>query len=173
MIKSLKNVTSTQMIWRTYFANFQSRLRYGIIFWGGDKKYTKIFRLQKKVIRLITGTHKGESCRPIFRRFQILTLSSLYIFEILCFLKKHQGNVKQNSEIHGHNIRKKYDLHTRHCSTVLYQKSVTNTDIKLYNGLPKQLKQIDDCKDFKKQEKKFFLHNVFYTTEECLHFKGV
>ena len=38
MIKSLKNVTNTQMIWSTYFANFQSRLRYGIMFWGGDKK---------------------------------------------------------------------------------------------------------------------------------------
>ena len=85
MIKSLKNVTSTQMIWCTYFANFQSRLRYGIMFWGGDKKYTKIFQLQKKVIRLITGTQKRESCRPIFRRFQTLTLALLYIFEILCF----------------------------------------------------------------------------------------
>ena len=65
------------------------------MFWGGDGKSIKIFRLQKKkVIRLITGAHKRESCRPIFRKFQILTLASLYIFEMLCFLKKHQGNVK-------------------------------------------------------------------------------
>ena len=48
----------------------------------------KIFWLQKKVIRLITGVRKRESCRPIFRKFQILTLASLYIFEMLCFLKK-------------------------------------------------------------------------------------
>ena len=58
------------------------------MFWGGDKKCKKIFRLQNKVIRLITGIHKRESCRPIFRRFQILKLASLYIFEILCFLEK-------------------------------------------------------------------------------------
>ena len=50
MIKSLRNVTSTQMIWSTYFAYFQSRLRYGIMFWGGDGKSIKIFWLQKKVI---------------------------------------------------------------------------------------------------------------------------
>jgi len=143
------------------------------MFWGGDKKYIKIFWIQKKVIQLITGTHKRESYRPIFRRFQILRLVSLYIFEILCFLNKHQGNVKQNSEIHGHNTRNKYDLHTRHCSTVLYQKSVTNTGIKLHNKLPKQLKQIDDYKDFEKQVKNFLLHTVFYTIEEFLHFKGV
>jgi len=81
--------------------------------------------------------------------------------------------VKQNFEIHGHNTRKKYDLHTRHCSTVLYRKSVTNTGIKLYNKLPKQLKQIEDYKDFKKQVKNFLFHNAFYTIEEFLHFKGV
>jgi len=76
------------MIWSTYFAYFQSRLRYGIMFWGGEGKSIKIFQLQKKVIQLITGAHKFESCRPIFKKFQILTLVSLYIFEMLCFLKK-------------------------------------------------------------------------------------
>ena len=81
--------------------------------------------------------------------------------------------MKQNSEIHRHNTRKKYDLHIRHCNTVLYQKSVTNTGIKLYIKLPKKLKQTDNYKDFKKQVKNFLLQNVFYTIEEFLHFKGV
>ena len=141
------------------------------MFWGGYGKSIKIFRLQKKVIRLITGAHKRESCRPIFKKFQILTLASLYIFEMLCFLKKHQGNVKQNLEIHGHNTRKKYDLNTRHCSTVLYQKSVTNMGIKLFNKLPIQIKQLDDYKGFKREVKNFLLHNSFYTIEEFLHFE--
>ena len=94
MIKSLRNVTSTQMIWSTYFAYFQSRLRYGIMFWGGDWKSIKIFWLQKKVIRLITGVYKRESRRPIFRKYQILTLASLYIFEMLCFFKKASRECK-------------------------------------------------------------------------------
>ena len=48
MIKSLRNVMSTQMLWSIYFAYFQSKLRYGIMFWGGDGKSAKVFRLQKK-----------------------------------------------------------------------------------------------------------------------------
>jgi hypothetical protein len=36
----------------------------------------------------------------------------MYIFEMLNFLKKYQGNVKQNLEMHDHNTRKKYNLHT-------------------------------------------------------------
>jgi len=51
MIKSLMNVASTRMIWNAYFAYVESRLRYGIIFWGGEKKSIQIFQLQKKVIR--------------------------------------------------------------------------------------------------------------------------
>ena len=49
------------------------------MFWGGEGKSVKIFRVKKKVIRLITGVHKRGSCRHIFRKFQILTLASLYI----------------------------------------------------------------------------------------------
>ena len=111
MIKSLQNVTSTQMIWSIYFAYFQSRLRYGIMVWGGEQKSVQIFQLQKKVIWLITGVHKRESCRHVFRIFQTLTLASLYILEVLWFLKKYQGNLKQNLGTHGHNKRNKTELH--------------------------------------------------------------
>ena len=97
-----------------------------------------------------------------FRKFQILTLASLYIFEMLCFLKNHQGHVKQNLEIHGHNARKKYDLHTRHCSTILYQKSVTNMGMKLFNKLPIQIKQLNDYKGFKR-EVKIFSYAIHFT----------
>jgi hypothetical protein len=38
MIKPLRNAVSTQMIWNTYFAYIEAKLRYGIIFWGYDKK---------------------------------------------------------------------------------------------------------------------------------------
>ena len=50
-IKSLRNVMSTQMIWSIYFAYFKSRLRYGIMFWGGEGNMCKD----------ISATKKGES----------------------------------------------------------------------------------------------------------------
>jgi len=139
---------------------------------GWRWKIYKDIPATKEIIRLITGVHKRESCRPIFRKYQILTLTSLYIFEMLCFLKKHQGNVKQNLEINGHNTRKKHDLHTRHCSTILYQTSVTNMSIKLFNNLPIQIKQLDDYKSFKRELKTFLVCNSFYTIEEFLHYEG-
>jgi hypothetical protein len=42
-------------LWNTYFAYFQSQLRYGIIFWGGARESKKILHIQKKEIRLLKG----------------------------------------------------------------------------------------------------------------------
>jgi hypothetical protein len=49
IIKPLKNTLSTHMLWNIYYAHFQSRLRYGIILWGGTKESIKILRIQKNV----------------------------------------------------------------------------------------------------------------------------
>ena len=127
----------------------------GIIFWGKDGEIIKVFWLQKQVIRLITGVYKRKPCRHIVRKFRILTLTSLYILEVLCLMKKYQGYLKQNFGIHGHNMRNKSDLNTCSCSTVLYHRSATHMGIKLFNKLPIQIKQLDNYKGFKRDVKTF------------------
>jgi hypothetical protein len=74
------------MIRNIYFSNFESCLRYGIILWGGDK-CDKLFKLQKKVLRIISGVNNRTSCRQIFKEYRILTLAAPYIFEVTCFIK--------------------------------------------------------------------------------------
>ena len=83
MIKSLRDIMCTYMLWSIYFAYFHSRLKHEIIFWGREGEIIKVLQLQKQVIQLLTGVHKRESCRNIFRKFRILTLTSLYILEVL------------------------------------------------------------------------------------------
>ena len=124
-----------------HFAYFQSWLRYGIIFWGGSKESIKILHIQKKVIRLITGLKKCESCKQKFKENRILTVTSLYVLEVLCFIKKYKGSLMQNYMILEHNRRSKYDLHTEFCNSSLYQKSVINMGIRLYKFLPKEIKK--------------------------------
>jgi hypothetical protein len=50
MIKSVRDVISTHILWSIYFAYCQSRLKYEIIFWGRDWENIKVFRLQEKVL---------------------------------------------------------------------------------------------------------------------------
>jgi hypothetical protein len=55
MIRSLKHVTSPYVLRTMYFACFLVHLSYGLTLWGGDPESKKIFRLQKKVLRIIGG----------------------------------------------------------------------------------------------------------------------
>jgi hypothetical protein len=70
IIKPLRDVMSTHMLWSIYFAYFQSRLWNRILFWGSVGETTQVFRLQKRMIRVITGEHKRETCRHIFGNFE-------------------------------------------------------------------------------------------------------
>jgi hypothetical protein len=69
-------------------------------------------------------------------------VTSLYVFEVLRFVQKYKGNLKQNFEIHEHDMKSKYNLHTQFCNITLFQKSVLKTGVKLYKHLPSKIKKI-------------------------------
>ena len=48
----------------------------------------------------------------------------------------------------------------------MYKKIVINMGTKIYNNLPKFLKEIDNYKAFKKELKLFLLLQTFYSVEE-------
>ena len=89
MISSLKNVTSPHVLRTLYFACFHAHLRYGLTLWGGDPESKRIFRLQKKVLRIIGGTGRCTSCRNLFKTLNILHLPCLYISETVCGIKSN------------------------------------------------------------------------------------
>jgi hypothetical protein len=138
-------------------------MKYDIVFWGTDCDSVKVFRMQKEVIRLIAGIKKYESCRQIFKDYKILTMPSLYILEVLCFINKNKKNLNNNCDIHNHNARSKYDLHVQSCNTTQYQKSVINMGIRLFNNLPDRIKVVDNYKSFKREVKLILLQNSFYS----------
>jgi len=76
------------MLRNTYFTKFQSLIRHGIILWGGERECVKVLKIQKRVLRSIKGLHKRESCRPIFKELKVLTVTALYAFEVLIYIKK-------------------------------------------------------------------------------------
>ncbi len=49
-----------------YFANVHSRLRYGIIFWGNTSYSSQTFRLQKRIVRIISKSNPRDSCKSLF-----------------------------------------------------------------------------------------------------------
>jgi hypothetical protein len=63
-----------------YFTEFESILKYGIIFWGGGcKQVEAVFKIKKKSVRMMMGVNSRVSCRKLFCDLEILTLTSLFI----------------------------------------------------------------------------------------------
>jgi hypothetical protein len=131
VIKSLKEVMSPYIIRCIYYAHFQALLTCDIIFLDGDNDRNNIFKLQKRVIRIISGVSKHTSCRQIFTDYNILTVTCLYILEIACYIKKYRDSPEQNVKFHNYNTRRKLYLHVQFCSTELFKKSVVNMGIRL------------------------------------------
>jgi hypothetical protein len=104
------------------------------------------------------------SSRSLFDDFKILTVTSLYIFEILYFIKKNKIYTTQYSDIHKYNTKGKQDLYVQLCNTAHFQKSVINMGIKIHNNLPIRLKRIENFKVFKNKLKSYLLQSCFLVT---------
>jgi hypothetical protein len=68
MLRSVKPYMSQVSLMMIYYALFHSAMSYGIIFWGNSPHSQKIFRLQKRAIRIITGSRSRVSCRNLFKQ---------------------------------------------------------------------------------------------------------
>ena len=55
-MKSVKPLASQQMLKIIYYSYFHSIMSYGVIFWGHSSLGIKVFRLQKRIIRIMTGS---------------------------------------------------------------------------------------------------------------------
>ena len=106
------------------------------------------------------------SLSPVGKFLRIIS----YILEVLCYIKSYKGNLKQNQSINGHNTRSKLNFHVEFCNTVLFQKSVVNMGIKLYNKMPESFKKKDDFQLFNKGIKSLLLSHSCYSVDDFLQF---
>ena len=79
-IRAVKSCMSLDVLRTIYFSYVHSVISYGIIFWGNSHFSTNIFKIQKRIIRIITNTGRRDSCRQLFKQLQILPLPSQYIY---------------------------------------------------------------------------------------------
>ena len=54
-IKTIKSFVNKNIVKTMYFAYMHSSLKYGILFWGNVRNLKKVFKLQKRAIRLIAN----------------------------------------------------------------------------------------------------------------------
>jgi len=101
VIRLLKTIISTKNLSTVYFAYVHSIITYGIVFWGSSPYSKSIFKLQKRVIRIIMKVDNRVSWRELFKKLNILPLYSQYILSILLFVVNNIEEFTINSDVHS------------------------------------------------------------------------
>ena len=136
LLRNLKGQVSDRMMRMAYFALCQSHLTYGILVWGHSCILERLFKLQRRAIRILAGAKFREHCKKHFIELNILTLPSIYILNCLIYVKSHTADYKRHNEIHSHDTRNNSALCLNKFRLKKNQNSVNYFCVKLFNKLP-------------------------------------
>lgn len=153
-------VTAKYMNERTlkilYYANFESVLKYGIIFWGSNSLMEKIFVLQKRALRIVKKMGYRESCRGVFKANGILTVWGLYIYECIVFFFKNKSmfDLEVHHSYNTRSVNVNYPIHR----LTITEKNPYYACLKLFNTLQNDLKLERNEKLFKRKVKQMLIN---------------
>lgn len=166
LFMNLKPILTTEQLIMLYYAQVESRLRYGICFWGDSTLSHDVFVNQKRILRSIAGVSSTHTCKGIFKHFKILTLYSLYIFEICLFVFNNKNKFLTNSNYHQINTRQKNNLHLPFSRLNITFKAPSRIGARIFNRLPNDIKSINKENIFKKKLKLFLVDKCLYNSLE-------
>jgi hypothetical protein len=128
----------------TYYACAHSIMLYGIIFWGNSTHSDQIFKIQKRIFKIIMKVGNRDSCHPLFKALNILPFYSQYIFSVCVFVVMNMDKFVTNSDIHGIHTRQWLDLHYPTCKLTKVQKGLSLNRIRIFNNLPHSIKNLSE-----------------------------
>jgi hypothetical protein len=107
-------------------------MSFEIIFWWNPYDSINIFRMPKRVIRIIVGHGNRDSFRNSLKELKSLPFISQYIFSLLIFVVNNRDQFLINPEIHSINTRQGSDLNLPLANLDIYQKGVHYSGIKVF-----------------------------------------
>jgi hypothetical protein len=158
-IRAIKPFMSLDVMKMIYYSYVHSVISYGIIFWGSSHLSDNIFKIQKRIVRIITNAGRRDPCHQLYKQLQILSLPSQYIFSLLVFVNKNRSLLLSNSEIHDKNTSFNLNLHLPSTNLTLVRKGVLYSESTIYNHLPLNIKILSkDTKQFKSTLRSYKTH---------------
>lgn len=167
-LKHVRKITNISTALVSYHAYVESILRYGLLVWGNSTDFSRVFIAQKKCIRALGGIPPDESCKPLFKKFGLLPLPSLYILEVCMFVKKHYNLFKKACEINTRARRDPERLVLEFVpKSTKYNRNCVAMCIKVYNKVPKYLKSLNTSR-FSVKLREWLRAKNYYSVDEFL-----
>ena len=172
--RTLKPILTIENLNLIYYSYVHSIISYGLIFWGNSSQSKIIFKLQKRIIRIITNSNYRTTCRDLFKKLNILPLQSQFILSLALSVVGNLDDFSINFDLHSFNTPQKFLLHPPPTRMTTYQKGVHYMGVKIFNKIPPKIQcLISNKKQFLKTLKKFLLLVSFYTIEEFYNWSSI
>jgi hypothetical protein len=104
-------------------------------YFGSATNSCKVFKLQKRVIRIMSGAEPGASCRGLLRKLEILPAPCQYILSLMLFIMDNPYNFQRGLEMHGLRTRSENQLFIPIANLRSVQKGITYFGVKICNSL--------------------------------------
>ena len=148
IMRRIKRYIATGTLRTIYNALIQPHLYYAILAWGFSS--SRIFKLQKKAIRIICGAKYNAHTDMIFKEQFILKVQDIFTLQCSKFYYKYiHGNLpvyfryffQMNNDIHSHNTRNRGELHLFQYRNHATRNCVRFNIPNLINNLPVTVKE--------------------------------
>lgn len=169
-LREIKKTTNIQTALTTYYAYAYAWLSYGVTLWGNSTDAPTLFTLQKKLVRILVNIEQTDSCKPHFQKHNILTLPCIYIFETCKFVRKNQEFYTKREDIQTrYTLRHRSRLNVPSSRLKMHSTSPYVMSTKIYNKLPKLIKEEEKINIFLKKLKLFLINKCYYSINEYLN----
>ena len=174
IMRNIKPLMSSNTFKTIYSFYFNAIISYRLPFWGNSPRTIKIFRMQKRIIRIIICCKNRVSCRKLFRRLEILSFVSQYILSLMFFVVKTKNLFTLNLENHTKSTRQFNNSYQPINNRTIYQRAIHYMSIKIFNSLPPHIKDIsNNVRKFEICLKQFLHIHSFYSIEEYFQHKSI
>ena len=163
MLRNVRNLVSPEIKRMLYMSLLNSHMVYGLLIWGpmsaaGER--SKIYKQQKKAVRIIHSAKFNAHASPLFKKYEILAINDLILLELGKFMFSYvHGDLpspllklfESNSEFHNYNTRGRHDAITPKFINGLTGKSYLVKGPSIWTGLSYDLKHSPSMKNFTKK----------------------
>ena len=168
-IVMLKNSLDQTSLINVYYALFYSKISYNIIAWGQSVDIQRVFVMQKRVLRVIFNMRNMESCRDTFKKNNLLTVTSIYLYKLFIYMYGIKNKLPAHCDNHEHNTRNRNNIYINKYNLTLYKKSPLCAGSFLFNKLPSDIKETNNIKQFKAKIFKLLCSKCFYSVGEYIN----
>ena len=163
VLNKVKVFLPQQTLYKLYCTLILPYLNYGLLLWGDASKLylNKVFKLQKRALRVISNSSYLASSEPLFKKFKVLNIFNMYKKETAIFMYKYKNNMLPSSfdglfvdhkSNHNYNTRNNDDFQVH-----MYRiENILNTGPKIWNNLPKHVKCSKTISQFKRNVLLYF-----------------